>query len=42
MAVLRHSNRIRSEVEGKKRKIRSGKEKYEGVIMVGLKIRGKN
>lgn len=42
MAVLRHSNSTRSEVEGKKRKRRSGKEKYEGAIMVHLKIRGGN
>lgn len=41
-AVLRQSNRTICEVERKKRKRRSGKEKYEGVIMVGLKKKGKN
>lgn len=41
MAVLGQSNRTICEVKGKKRKRRSGKDKYEGVIMVGLKMRGK-
>lgn len=41
MAVPGHSNRTTKEIEVKKRKRRSVKDKYEGVIMVGLKMREK-
>lgn len=40
MAVLGHPNRTIKEIETKRK--RSVKDKYEGIIMVGLKMREKN